>query len=200
MKSIYKFLLPVVLCLTFVCAAGCSTAPKTEAKRRNLVSQATDALHQFKQADPSVDPFLKKAYGYAVFPGIGKGAIGVGGAYGHGVVYEQGKFAGYCDVSQGSIGLQLGGQEFSELIAFQNKQTLDNFKANNLKFSAQASAVAVTAGAATAANYQHGVCVFTETVGGLMYEASVGGQKFDFVAWSDPQKPKSPDTSVAETE
>ena len=79
MKSTLKYLLPTALCLTFVCTAGCSTAPKTEAKRRNLVSQATEAVDQFKLADPTVEPFLKNAYGYAVFPNIGKGAIGVGG-------------------------------------------------------------------------------------------------------------------------
>src|SRR4051812_36546729 len=103
----------VVVALT---AGGCSTAPRTEAARQGIVSESTTALNGFKAADPSIEPFLAKAYGYAIFPGIGKGGMGIGGAYGHGVVYEQGKFVGYCDVSQASIGFQLGGQQFSELV------------------------------------------------------------------------------------
>jgi lipid-binding SYLF domain-containing protein len=198
MKSTYTRILAAVLPLTFI-AGGCSTAPKTQAKRQSLLTQSTEALDDFKQTDPTVDRFLKNAYGYAVFPGIGKGAIGVGGAYGRGVVYEQGKFVGFCDMSQGSIGFQLGGQEYSELIAFQNRDALDNFKGNNMEFAAQASAVAATAGAAATAKYDHGVKVFTETVGGLMYEASVGGQKFEFVAAASPA-PKAATDAMAETD
>src|SRR6185369_11440068 len=136
--------------LLLALTTGCSTAPRGEVRQNRLISQSDVALNEFKQADSSVDPFLKKAYGYAVFPKVGKGAIGVGGAYGRGVVYEQGKFVGFCDMSQASIGFQLGGQAFNELVVFQNKESLDNFKLNNVEFSAQASAVAVKSGAAAA--------------------------------------------------
>jgi len=195
MKLIFTAILSFVLPLALI--AGCSTAPRTGAAQNGLVSESDTALNEFKQADSTVDPFLKKAYGYAVFPGVGKGGVGIGGAYGHGVVYEQGKLAGFCDLSQASIGFQLGGQQFSEMIAFQTREALDNFKSNNLEFAAQASAVAVQSGAAATANYTNGVVVFTHTVGGLMAEASIGGQKFGFQPKQEQPKPAA---AVAQTE
>jgi lipid-binding SYLF domain-containing protein len=111
---------------------------------------------------------------------VGKGGIGVGGAYGRGEVFEQGKMIGYCDLTQATIGLQLGGQSYTEIICFQNKEALENFKSGKLKFAAQASAVAIKAGAGANLKYSDGVSVMTMSEAGLMYEASIGGQSFSF--------------------
>ncbi len=120
------------------------------------------------------------AAGYAVFPSVGKGAIGIGGAYGRGELFEYGYVTGFCDISQATIGFQLGGQAYSELIFFETANALTRFRRGNFAFAAQVSAVAATAGVSADADYEHGVIVFTMAKGGLMYEASVGGQKFSF--------------------
>ena len=138
------------------------------------------ALAEFERTNPKIKPFIEEAAGYAVFPTVGKGAIGIGGAHGSGLVYEKGKLIGSTTFSQITIGFQLGGQAYRELICFQNQQALDRFKGGNVEFDAQASGVAVTAGISFDAAYEHGVAVFTMAKGGLMYEASIGGQKFSF--------------------
>ena len=174
--------LTMIVVLTFaVGLCGCSTAPKTEGAKAQLHDKVIDAVNRFKQQDPSLSQLFDSSYGYAVFPTVAKGGIGVGGAYGKGEVFENGQVTGHCDLSQGSIGFQLGGQAYSELIFFETQQALDRFKSGNFAFSAQASAVAVTAGASADANYENGVVVFTLAKGGLMYEASIGGQKFSFI-------------------
>jgi len=109
-----------------------------------------------------------------------KGGAIVGGAYGRGEVYEQGKMIGWADLSQATVGAQLGGQSFSELILFENKATLDSFRNGKLKFATNASAVALKSGAAESAKYTDGVLVFVEPREGLMLEAAVGGQSFSF--------------------
>lgn len=161
--------------------AACSTAPKTEEARSDLVSEAGDALAKAKRADDTLGSMLDKAAAYAVFPSIGKGAIGVGAAYGKGVLYEGGLAVGYCDMSQATIGLQLGGQSYTQIIAFENQQAVQNFKSGNLQFAAQATAVAIRSGAGANAKYAEGVSVFTMNEAGLMYEASLGGQKFTYI-------------------
>lgn len=161
--------------------AACSTAPKTESQRDTLQNDAKEALARFKEKDASLNNVLSKSAGYAVLPEVGKGGLGIGGSYGRGVVYENGRFAGYCDLTQGTIGLQAGGQSFSELIVFLKQSELDKFKDNTFQFAANASAVAITSGAAGSADYSKGVLVFTLPRGGLMAEASVGGQRFSFV-------------------
>ncbi len=123
---------------------------------------------------------FEKAYGYVIFPNVGKGGLGIGGAAGNGVVYEQNKMVGMAKLSQVSIGFQAGGQAYREVIFFESKKEMDQFKDSRFEFSAQASAVAVTAGASANAKYTGGVMVFTMQKGGLMYEASVGGQKFRY--------------------
>ena len=125
---------------------------------------------------------MREAAGYAVFPTVGKGAWLVGGAYGKGVLYENDKIVGYCNLTQASVGLQWGGQSYTEIIAFETKDTVDNFKTGNFAFDAQATAVAIKADAAANANYSHGVVVFTMDAAGLMFEASIGGQKFGYQA------------------
>ncbi len=138
------------------------------------------AIAEFKRADPSIDAFFNKAYGYAIFPEITKGGIGIGGAQGDGTVFEQGASVGSSEMSQVTVGLQLGGQTYREAIFFETKAALDNFKKGNFEFAAGASAVAVKSGASKAADYSQGVAIFTMAKGGLMFEASVGGQKFTY--------------------
>jgi lipid-binding SYLF domain-containing protein len=115
-----------------------------------------------------------------IFPNVGKGGLWVGGAAGNGVAYEGGAKIGMAKLSQVSIGLQGGGQAYREVVFFKTKKAMDRFKNNKIEFSAQVSAVAVTLGASADAQYVDGVMVFTMQKGGLMYEASVGGQKFKF--------------------
>jgi lipid-binding SYLF domain-containing protein len=159
---------------------ACNTAPKTEAKREALASNIESTLASMKAEDPSLDSFLDNAYGYVVFPEVGKGGLIIGGAYGRGIVYEQGRMIGYADITQATVGLQAGGQTFAEVIAFQNKAALDRFIGRNFELAAQASAVALRSGAAASAEYTDGIAIFTYVKGGLMAEASVGGQQFRY--------------------
>lgn len=160
----------------------------------------TEALEVFKKS-PAVQPFFQNAYGYAIFPTVGKGGIGIGGAYGQGKVFAGGKATGTARLFKATIGFQLGGQAFSELIFFQDRRAYEDFTSGNFEFDAQVSAVAITAGAqakvgtegatagasagpATGAqaetSYRKGMAVFIHVKGGLMYEAAIGGQKFSF--------------------
>ncbi len=149
----------------------------------DLHTKVTNTIAAFKKADPGIQKFFNSSAGYAVFPSIGKGAIGVGGAHGNGELIVGGKAIGKCSMTQVTVGLQLGGQSYSEVIFFEQANTLDGFKKGDFAFAAQASAVALTAGASADAAYRNGVAVFTQAKGGLMYEASIGGQKFSFEAY-----------------
>ena len=162
-------------------------------------AKCAETIKLFQNAGESAG-FFKKSYGYAVFPTIGKGGIGIGGAHGSGRVYEKGVYVGDTTMTQITIGLQLGGQAYSQIIFFQDKRAFDEFTSGNFEFGAQASAVAITAGAQaqagttgtsagasgiqdkakTSGEYQKGMAVFTVAKGGLMYEASIGGQKFSY--------------------
>jgi len=159
-----------------------------------------DTIDIFKKAGAS-NAFFGENYGYAVFPTIGKGGIGIGGAYGSGKVYKDGKYMGNTDMYQLSLGLQLGGQAFSQIIFFQDARAFEQFTGGSFEFGAQASAVAITAGASATAStsgvsagtsagnknadtvgnsYYRGMAIFTIAKGGLMYEASVAGQTFTY--------------------
>lgn len=142
--------------------------------------RAMDAIAAFKQADPGIETFFQEAYGYAVFPEITKGGIGIGGAQGDGTVFEGGASVGSSTMSQVTIGLQLGGQTYREIIFFKDKAALDNFKRGNFELAAEASAVAAAKGASKSANYERGVAIFTLAQSGLMFEASIGGQEFTY--------------------
>ena len=166
----------VAVCLLVV--AGTALAWDAAAEKN-----AEAAIAEFKRADPSIDAFFKNAHGYAIFPEITKGAVGIGGAGGDGVVYEQGAAVGTSSMSQVTIGLQLGGQSYSEIIFFEDQKTLKDFEEGNFEFAAQASAVALKSGASSNAKYANGVAVFTVAKGGLMFEASLGGQKFSYKAY-----------------
>ncbi|HET7307578.1 MAG TPA: lipid-binding SYLF domain-containing protein [Gammaproteobacteria bacterium] len=142
--------------------------------------QIAETIASFKNKDPSLAPYFHDAYGYAVFPTVGKGGFIVGGAYGTGKVYAHNRLVGLSSITQATIGLQMGGQTYSEIVFFKDQHALKQFEQGNYELSAQASAVAATAGAAANASYSNGVAIFTLTKAGLMYEASVGGQKFSF--------------------
>ena len=138
-----------------------------------------EALKKFKRIG-RLKPYFKEAAGFAVFPNIAKAGLGFGGARGSGEVFEDGKVIGSTTVTQLSFGFQLGGQAFSQIIFFQNKRDLDRFTDGNFEFGASASAALITEGANASVDYTNGVAVMTFSKGGLMYEASIGGQKFTF--------------------
>jgi lipid-binding SYLF domain-containing protein len=159
-------------------------------------------IDTFKKAE-AVKPFFDNCYGYAVFPTIGKGGVGIGGAYGSGRVYAQGVPTGTAKLFKGTIGFQWGGQAFSQMIFFEDKRAFEEFTGGNFEFDAGLSAVAITAGAqartgtegttagasagpATGTqvetSYRKGMAVFVHAKGGLMYEATIGGQKFSYKA------------------
>ena len=138
-----------------------------------------EALKKIKRIR-RLKPYFKEAAGFAVFPNIAKAGLGIGGAIGNGEVFEDGKVIGSTTVTQLSFGLQLGGQAFSQIIFFQNKRDIDRFTDGNFEFGASASAALITEGANASVDYTNGVAVMTFSKGGLMYEASIGGQKFTF--------------------
>lgn len=141
------------------------------------------AILDIKKTDPGIETFFENSAGYAVFPTVGKGAIGIGGAHGKGLVIVNDKVVGKTSLSQVTVGLSLGGQKYSQFIFFKDDVALGHFQRGNYEMGAQASAVAVTAGASADADYDKGVAVFTNVGGGLMADASVGGQKFTYEAY-----------------
>ena len=153
--------------------------PDTSDKLELSVAQA---IIKAKGKDPAFKKWFNTAYAYAVLPKVGKGGIGIGGAYGKGLVIRGDSTVGETSLSQITIGFQLGGQVYSEYIMFRDKTAFDHFTRGNFEMGAQVSAVAITLGASADANYDKGVAVFTIAEGGLMYEASIGGQKFKYTA------------------
>lgn len=146
--------------------------------QKNDVSEADKTIKEFKEKDSGMSKFFSSAYGYAVFPGIGKGGLGVGGAAGKGTLFKGGVAVADTKMSQITIGFQAGGQKYAEVIFFEDAETYEDFVSGNYEFAAQVSAVALTSGVSADAAYKDGLLVVTMTIGGLMYEASVGGQKF----------------------
>ncbi|HEX5069410.1 MAG TPA: YSC84-related protein [Vicinamibacterales bacterium] len=142
--------------------------------------EVADAIALFKSSDKDLAKWFTSSYGYAVFPNVTKGAVGVGGAGGNGRVFEKAAYIGDARMTQVTVGVALGGQSYSEVIFFENKEALDRFKDNKLEMTAGWSAVAASEGASNNAKYTQGVAVFTVAKKGLMAEASVGGQKFKF--------------------
>ncbi len=145
-----------------------------------LENESKEALSTILEKMPKLESFKNEAFGYAVFPRITKAAIGVGGAAGNGIVYKDQIAVGKTHLKQATVGIQFGGQQYVEVIFFENEETFEKFTNGKLKFDAQASAVALKEGASIDAAYQDGVAVFTATKGGLMYEASIGGQHFKY--------------------
>lgn len=154
-----------------------------DSKDNRLIEDSKEAKAAFIKSDGLMQSLFDNSYGYVIFPNVGKGAIGVGGAAGNGIVFESGKAIGRAKMKQVSVGFQFGGQAYREVIFFENQAAVDHFKQNKFEFSAQASAVAATAGASTNVKYRDGIMVFTQAKGGLMYEASIGGQKFNYTSF-----------------
>ena len=173
----------LALATTMLLAVGTpgAPAPGVLAAARDE-SDVAAVIAKFKEKDPGMARVFAEAYGYVVFPTVGKGGIGIGGARGKGWVYQHGHLIGRSTLTQVTIGFQLGGQAYSEVVFFKGAQALENFKLGHLKLDAQASAIALTARASGDLAYQSGVAIVTMAKGGLMYEASVGGQKFSFHA------------------
>ena len=169
------------LALAFL-MAGCSATPDTSEARDNLVKDSETAMSRFQDSDSRTGPFFQNAYGYAVFPKITKGSAGIGGAYGRGVVYQGGRMTGYADVTQGSIGAQLGGMSWSEIVFFQNQWAYDKFTSNEFAASADASWAGPNKGGANTLNYNNGVMIFTMDARGFSASAAVGAQQFEFEA------------------
>ena len=177
---IHKATMPAVMLLLFVNAlmlTACGWNPDKPDQERQEMQETIAA---FKKKDPGIKTFFNNAYAYAVFPSVGKGGWVIGGAYGTGKVFRRGQIIGSTSIVQGTIGFQLGGQVYSEIVFFKDQKAFDRFKSGRLEFDAQVSAIAVTLGAAAKAAYEQGMAVFVMTKGGLMYEASVGGQSFTF--------------------
>lgn len=168
-----------------ITAAVCLAAPLHAAGNEKLTAEVKDTIDQFKKADPGLETFFKESAGYVVFPKVAKGGLGIGAAKGKGQLFEKDKVLGEASLTQVTIGLQLGGQVYSEAVFFENEKALQDFKDGNVEFSAQVSAVAAAEGASANAKYKLGVAVFTLARGGLMYEASLGGQKFKFKPYKD---------------
>jgi lipid-binding SYLF domain-containing protein len=145
---------------------------------------AQAALDIYKKTDPGLNKHLDDAVGYAIFPNIKKGAFVFGGAGGMGVLYEKGKAVGSVKLTQVTVGAQVGGQEFSELIIFKDQAALNDFKSGQFAFQAGASAVAAAEGVSASIRYTKGVAVLTNTKSGLMVEAALGGQKFDYTPYA----------------
>ena len=188
----FRVSVPAVLLMA---AMACASSSALAAEEDYL-----STIDKFKSS-AQVKPCFENAYGYAVFPLIGKGGLGVGGAYGQGQVYREGKVTGKTRLVKLSFGFQAGGQGFCEIIFFKDQRAYDEFTSGEFAFDATASAVAITAGAQAqagstggsagvsagpksgtqlAADYRKGMAVFTQAIGGLMYEAAIGGQKFSF--------------------
>ena len=159
----------LTLIATIILTLSIATAHAWDPREVDKLGAGSD---EAKQAMLEKDPSMQ------IIPTVGKGGIGIGGARGKGLLYEGGKPSAIVTLTQLTVGFQWGGQTYSEFIFFKDGDALDKFKSNNYELGAQASAVAVTAGASADANYSEGVAVFTQAKGGLMYEATVGGQKF----------------------
>ena len=165
---------------TGFCVVGCTTAPKTEAAKETLDDSAEMATAKMVRTTPGLKDVLDKAYGYAIFPNAGSGGLIVGGKFGRGEVFEQGKFIGYAKVEEGTIGAQIGGAAFNELIVFQDDATMARFKQNKWTPTATAEAVILKAGAAVTTAFKDGVMILIDTEGGAKAGATVGAQKFTF--------------------
>ena len=167
---------------TFVAvfALGAWLAVPAAAQDEDDLEEIREVMAEMVEGDAGMAEWFSDSYAYAVFPSVGKGGFVVGGAHGTGLVYEGGNLTGQSTLKQVDVGLQLGGQSFIQVMFFQGEEDLNRFKANKIEFSGQASAVAITAGASADIDYAKGVAVVSKTKGGLMYEATLGGQTFDY--------------------
>jgi len=173
-----KAVLSLTLSLALVLASATAFSGWDPDEAEEYHAKAQEAKAEFLENDPSVQRFFDKSSGYVIIPTVGKAGFGIGGARGKGLLYENGAITAIVTLSQLSFGFQWGGQAYSEFIFFEDANALGDFKRGNYELGAQASAVAITAGASADAEFNGGMAIFTQAKGGLMYEASVGGQKF----------------------
>lgn len=173
----------VLATVVAVLAIGVGRAGLAADDDNDLIAAAHRTVASFEKTDPGLRSKFGSAAAYAVFPGAGKGGYWVGGAHGTGVLFENGAPTGKVKLNQVSIGAQFGGQEFAEVVFLETPSAVADFKNGKLKMSAEASAVALSAGAAANAKYKDGVAIVTKVKGGAMAEAAVGGQKFSFEAF-----------------
>jgi lipid-binding SYLF domain-containing protein len=157
-----------------------SLLEKEEEALEELHAESKATVRRMAEEDPGLQPVVEKAYAYAVFPSVGKATAVIGGAYGKGEVFQGDQLVGYAGLVQLTVGVQLGGQTFSEIVVFENEEALKRFKVGRTAFAANASAVLVKAGAAASSNYDEGAMVFVSSEGGMMIEAAIGAQKFIF--------------------
>jgi len=146
----------------------------------DLTAGAEEALKSFKRADPGLDKFFKEAAGYAILPSVGEGGLIIGGQRGDGLLYEKNKAVGKITMSEVSVGAQVGGGSFSEIIFFETPAALGEFKKSKWEMSAKAKASVAASGVAANAKYEQGVAVFTLPKSGAMVSAAIGGQKFKY--------------------
>jgi lipid-binding SYLF domain-containing protein len=176
-----KVAFTVTLFISMFLINGCSTVPKSDESKAVLETEVTSAVALFKSTDPGISRFFEQSYGYIVLPKVFKGGIWVGGAGGRGEVFEQNQMVGYCRMSQATLGFTFGGEYFREIVFFRDKADLEKFKTGEFTFSAQVTGVALSAGVAAKADYKSGMAVFVMPDVGLMVDASLGGQKFNYV-------------------
>ena len=168
----------IITLATFALITLFQTSPSRAQDK--IFHESDEAKAAFLKADGSMNDRFANAYGYVIFPNVTKAALVVGGAGAEGAVYEKGNKIGTAKLAQVNVGAQVGGQSYREVIFFENKDALDRFKDNKVEFSGQVSAIAAKSGASANAKFTDGVQVFTHGKGGLMAEASIGGQKFTY--------------------
>ncbi|MGY6631653.1 MAG: YSC84-related protein [Wenzhouxiangella sp.] len=176
LSTIRAALHTLLILISLLVLAGCASTPSDDM----LARESRAAMARFIERDPGLQSWVDQAHAYVIFPDIAKGGFGVGGAFGRGMVFKDGQPIGRATVSQATVGAQIGAQSYSQVIFFQDEAALRVFQRENLEFSAQATAVAATSGAAATTSYERGVAVFLLVRGGLMAEASVGGQRFTY--------------------
>ena len=192
------FLFAALIFLPVLSLSACQATPDAD-ERLEIVDDSKVELKRMIAKDPQLEPLLKESAGYAVFPEVGKGGLLFGGAFGRGAVYSRGgTFLGYVTVTQASVGGVVGGQMYAQLLVFQDQPHLDDFmNGDKVRFGAQATAIAVTDGAANATEYDDGVAVFIMPRGGLMADASLSGQEFKFVRAEDVEDAEDDSASAA---
>ena len=190
-----KVIFPLAVAMGFgtIGVVGCDTStPNSPAQQTALHDEARATLERMEAQDPGLKNLVQNSYGYAIFPEVGAGAIGIGGASGEGYVYQNGQRIGTVKLSQASVGAQLGGNTYGELIIFQDEHALNRLMNNSIEFGADANAVAVKNGAAGSASFNHGVEIYVLPKGGLEVGVAVNGQKFHFTPTSNQSNPNTP--------
>ena len=172
----------VVLGLAAAMLAACASAPETRPEQQALEARAEATVETMVARDPSLGELLAGAPGYVVFPQVAEGGVIVGGANGVGVVFEDGRPTGYAELREGSVGLQLGGQSYSELVVFETDDALTRFKTGNFDLTAGVTATAIMSGAGASTRFEDGVAVFVDDESGLMAGATLAGQSISYSA------------------